>query len=206
MNAAEISALAKAAGFSGPALPIAVAVALAESGGRPDAVGDVGIQTSVWGPSIGLWQIRSLKDKAGTGDPRDATRLKDPAFNARSAFAISGGGTNFAPWTTFKTGAYKAHLGSAGSSVLTDAAGTAASAAGGVLGAVSDPIGTVAKLFGLGNLAKDALIVGLTLVFTVAALGLIALGLSRLTGISAGEAFDKASTAAATAGKLSVVA
>lgn len=90
------------------ALITAVAIAMAESrGGDPNAVGDVGLQDSKWGPSIGLWQIRSLKAESGKGTIRDATRLKDPAYNAKSMYAISNGGTRWGDWTVYNI---KAHL------------------------------------------------------------------------------------------------
>lgn len=110
LTGAQVARHAGAAGFAGEALVTAVAIARAESGWRPGAVGDVGLQTGVWGPSIGLWQIRSLNAQRGTGLPRDASRLTDPAFNARAAWAISGQGSNWRPWTVYKTGAYRAYL------------------------------------------------------------------------------------------------
>lgn len=104
--AKEIAGYAAGAGFKGDALNTAVAVALAESGGRTDAVGDTTLTSVTWGPSVGLWQIRSLNADLGTGASRDAARLADPGFNARSAYAISKGGTNWSPWTVFTTGAF----------------------------------------------------------------------------------------------------
>ena len=90
------------------ALITAVAIAMAESrGGDPDAVGDVNLQDGMWGPSIGLWQIRSLKAESGKGTTRDATRLKDPAFNAKSMYAISSGGKSWNDWTVYNI---KAHV------------------------------------------------------------------------------------------------
>lgn len=88
----------------------AVAIAIAESGLNPNAMGDTTIQTSTWGPSIGLWQIRSLKADQGTGRTRDAARLKDPAFNARSMYEISNGGSDWSPWSVYTSGAYRANL------------------------------------------------------------------------------------------------
>jgi hypothetical protein len=89
---------------------VATAVALAESGGRTDAQGDIGLQDGTWGPSVGLWQIRSLKAEYGKGTPRDASRLTDPEFNARAMASISNGGKNFKPWTTYTSGAYKKQI------------------------------------------------------------------------------------------------
>ncbi len=113
LPAAEVVRHARNAGFKGEALNTAVAIAKAESGFDPDILRDVNIQTNVFGPSVGLWQIRSVKAERGTGKQRDITRLTDPAFNARSAYAISGGGNNFRPWSVFQNGAYKKHLGAA---------------------------------------------------------------------------------------------
>jgi hypothetical protein len=106
----EVVKHAANAGFKGDALVTAVAVAKAESGFDAAAIGDEHLVDAKWGPSAGLWQIRSLKADSGTGRHRDFTRLFDPAFNARSAYAISGGGTNFNPWSVYKNGRYKQHL------------------------------------------------------------------------------------------------
>lgn len=96
---------------------VAVAIAMAESGLNPNAEGDVTIQTSTWGPSVGLWQVRSLKADSGTGRTRDASRLKDPAFNAKSMAEISNGGTNWSPWSVYTSGAYRSNLNPVASAV-----------------------------------------------------------------------------------------
>lgn len=98
------------AGFRGVALIVSTAIGGAETGWNPGAVGDTTITDATWGPSVGFMQIRSKKAETGTGGWRDATRLADPAFNARAAFAISAGGNNFDPWTTYKNGAYRRFL------------------------------------------------------------------------------------------------
>lgn len=88
----------------------AVAIAMGESLGNTDAVGDVSLQDGKWGPSIGLWQIRSLKAESGKGTERDATRLKDPANNARAMYSISSGGKNWQPWTVYNAKIYLIHM------------------------------------------------------------------------------------------------
>lgn len=110
MNVADIARYAYAAGFRGRDLLTAVAIALGESGGNPDAAGDVGLQTKTWGPSIGLWQIRSIKGQTGTGGARDASQLRDPAFNARSAYHLFTARGSFRDWTVYKKGIYKRYL------------------------------------------------------------------------------------------------
>jgi len=108
------------AGFKGQALLIAIAIAGAESSFKPDALGDLAIQTAKWGPSVGLWQIRSLKfwnSYSGVDALRDASRLTDPYFNAKAAFAISKGGTDFTPWSTFTSNAFTPYMVTAANAV-----------------------------------------------------------------------------------------
>jgi hypothetical protein len=106
----EVVRYAMLAGFRGDALVTMVAIAKAESGFDANAAGDGALVNKTWGLSLGLWQVRSLNAEYGTGKTRDATKLRDPAFNARSAWAISGGGTNFKPWSVFTNGRYRQHL------------------------------------------------------------------------------------------------
>lgn len=103
----QLYALARGAGLDPGQAIIAAAVALAESGGDPAAVGDEGIQTGTWGPSVGLWQVRSLKADYGTGRARDAARLADPALNAASMAEISGQGASWRPWSAYTSGRYR---------------------------------------------------------------------------------------------------
>ncbi|MGM1059976.1 type VII secretion target [Saccharothrix sp. Mg75] len=97
------------AGFRGQDLTIAVAVALAESGGDPRAHNATPPDNS-----YGLWQVNML---GALGPARrrefglDANReLFDPAENARAANRISGDGRDWTPWSTYTNGAYKKHL------------------------------------------------------------------------------------------------
>ena len=109
--ASAAAAVAYAAGIRDlGTLRTAVAIAAAESSWNPSAVGDTGITDATWGPSIGLWQIRSIKAQSGTGGPRDATRLADPAFNARSMVQVSGGGANWTAWSAYNNGLHRQYL------------------------------------------------------------------------------------------------
>jgi hypothetical protein len=110
LSYAQAYQLATSVGLGHSAAVTATAIAAAESGLRTDATGDVALEDRTWGPSLGLWQIRSLKAQSGTGQSRDATKLKDPTFNARAMASISSGGTNFSPWSTYNSGAYRTHL------------------------------------------------------------------------------------------------
>lgn len=106
-----VADLAYGAGFRGDGLAIAVAVAKAESNLDPRAYGDLSLQDAKWGPSVGLWQIRTLKAERGKGGDRDELALiADVGRQARAAYAISGGGSNFRPWSMFTNGGYRRHL------------------------------------------------------------------------------------------------
>jgi hypothetical protein len=100
ISGAELTSLALNAGFSPGDAAIAAAVALAESGGNPAAVGDQG-------NSVGLWQINL------PAHPEFRTwNLRDPQTNATAAFQVwQRAGGSFSPWTAFHSGAYQAYLG-----------------------------------------------------------------------------------------------
>ena len=110
MRPEEVHRLALEVGLDSERAIVATAIAWAESGLDPDAVGDESLADETWGPSIGLWQIRSLRSHLGTGQERDAKHLRDPPSNARSMMTISSRGTNWNPWSVFKTGKYRQHL------------------------------------------------------------------------------------------------
>jgi hypothetical protein len=110
LSANQVADCAYRAGFRGQALTTAVAVALAESGGRTRIRGDTTITDGTYGPSVGLWQIRSLWEDHGTGRQRDGQANLDPATNARHAWQISHHGTSWHDWAAYTNGAYRAHL------------------------------------------------------------------------------------------------
>lgn len=111
----EVVSAAIGAGFSGDALLTIVAIGHRESGWDAQAQGDIGIQDGEWGPSVGVWQIRTLKGQDHTGGDRDIYALipgavpgqpgsgrGDLARQAAAAWTISSAGSNFQPWSTFK--------------------------------------------------------------------------------------------------------
>jgi hypothetical protein len=69
---------------------MAAEIAMAESGGRQYATGSVGER--------GYWQINPIHGALSTYDAWG---------NARAAVIISQDGTNWTPWTTYLTGAYR---------------------------------------------------------------------------------------------------
>lgn len=84
--------------FPDPAL--AVAIAMAESGGAPNALANTPREYSV-----GLWQINLRAHPQWTRE-----EMADPEQNARAAFIVSNGGTNWSPWSTYKSGAYRSFM------------------------------------------------------------------------------------------------
>lgn len=90
-----VLAICQAVSFPDPKL--AAAIALAESGGSTGAV-----NRSSREYSIGLFQINVAKHTAFS-----AADMKDPIKNARAAFKISKGGTNWTPWSVYTNGRYQ---------------------------------------------------------------------------------------------------
>jgi soluble lytic murein transglycosylase-like protein len=111
----QIATAAKNAGFTGDDLAIAIAIAYAESGGNPNAVGDQNLAPDR-GPSIGLWQINI----GSAAHPEYASvDLTDPQTNANAAFDVyKQAGNSFRPWSTFLTGKYEAYLSQAQSAEI----------------------------------------------------------------------------------------
>lgn len=106
----QVAALAIGVGLSGETAAIATAIAMGESGGDPNARGDTTITTATWGPSIGLWQVRSLNAQRGSGGERDELALTNPQKNAQSMKSISANGTNWRPWSVYTSGKYRTYL------------------------------------------------------------------------------------------------
>src|SRR4051794_9846207 len=84
-------------GFPADRIDIAQAIAQAESQCYEDAVGDLTLATAKYGPSIGLFQVRSLRSPQSYGGLdlwRYAWPLRNRFFNAAAALAHSKGGTD----------------------------------------------------------------------------------------------------------------
>lgn len=180
----QIAAHAYTAGARGGALVTATAVSLAENPARdPAARGDEHLVDWRWGPSIGLWQIRSLHAETGTGKTRDRLRLTDPAFNARSMWTVSRGGRDWSPWTDYKNGKYRAYLERARAAARAVERGDVPpEGEPGLLPPYPEGDGTAPVWPDpLGGITDQALSVALTAAFVLAGLGLIVLGVLRLT-------------------------
>lgn len=90
---------------------VMAAIAMAESGGRPEAHNP---NAATGDNSFGLWQINMLgnmgperRKRWGLSSDRD---LFDPLTNAKAAVSLSSGGKNKTPWTMFTNGKYRDFL------------------------------------------------------------------------------------------------
>jgi len=105
----RIYAYGHRAGFSPDEAVTATAIALAESGGRPRAH-----NPNPPDDSYCLMQVNMLgalgPDRRARYRLRANTDLYDPATCMRVAYGISAGGSNWQPWTTFTSGAYRQYL------------------------------------------------------------------------------------------------
>lgn len=110
------------AGFpAGGALVTAVAVALAESSCVASARGANGPTAGCPNGSVdrGLWQVNSCYH----AEVSDSCAY-NAQCNANAARRISAGGTNWTPWSTYNSGAYRAYLATAQAAVNRLATGT----------------------------------------------------------------------------------
>jgi hypothetical protein len=128
LSYAQIRAYAAAAGAADP--DTAAAVAMAETDGTGDTHAHNPIPPD---DSYGLWQINMLgtlgPDRRKKLGITSNSQLYDPAVNARAMVMISGGGSNFSAWTTYKSGKYKHYLkGGSGGTTATDTSAVDANA------------------------------------------------------------------------------
>lgn len=138
----EIAGYAYAAGLRNPSkIAMAVAIAMAESGGNPKAYNGKGRDES-----YGLWQINMKASEVG--DRRAALgiasneALYDPLVNARAMVKISNSGANWKPWSTYplRAAAYLPPATAATAAFLANPS-TAAQYAEAAAGEVSDATG-----------------------------------------------------------------
>jgi len=117
----SLTNIIKKAGFGPRATDIAYAVAMAESGGKATAHNT---NKKTGDNSYGLFQINMIGDMGPNRRKqfhlKSNDELLDPLTNAKAAYAISNKGTNWSPWSTYKTGAYKKHLHKSGANDSTD--------------------------------------------------------------------------------------
>lgn len=109
MNTSELAQLMRSVGFPESSIATGVAIAMGESSGNPRAFNGRGNDES-----YGLWQINM---KGSLGPARRAQfglssneDLFDPAINAKAAYTISSGGSNWRAWGAYTNGSYKRFL------------------------------------------------------------------------------------------------
>jgi hypothetical protein len=167
LSASQLYGQLTAAGYSPAAAVVQTAIALAETGGDPDArLGDGNAS------AVGAYLIRVDPAATGTGSARDVALLAgDPAAQAAAAYQVSQAGTNFTPWAAYRDGSFQQYLGQASAA----AGPTGAKAAG--IGPDwlpwnwDDAVGK--RLTG----ARDLMLVCL---MAAAGLGLVGLGLGKM--------------------------
>lgn len=182
----EIRAAAASAGFSGNDLNIAVAVALAESGGNPRAHNATPPDNS-----YGLMQINML---GGMGPERRAKYnlksnedLYNPATNMRVAYGIFKG-SGWKAWTTYTRGTYKKYMTGDDSSTDTSGEAVAAPVGANPINGIGDAINAFGNTMfkGVANLAGIAVAVVLLI------LGVVILGRQQLSAVAKGTPIGKA--------------
>jgi Lysozyme like domain len=95
------------AGFAGRGLVVAVAIGLAESSCNRLARGYNEATHGCPSGSVdrGMWQINSCYHAEVSDDCAYRAHC-----NATATYRISAGGTDFRPWTTYRSGRYRAYL------------------------------------------------------------------------------------------------
>lgn len=172
LSRGDITKLAITAGFNSKDADIASAVAIAESGGNPQAHNT---NAATKDDSYGLWQINYYGDlKADRikryGPPEG---LFDPAKNAKAAFDVyKRAGYTFRDWTTFKNGDYKKHLNDdTGAQAIADAPANVANAIPNAVSAFSENFFKASTDIGGIVVALVLLILGVLLIVLPNALG-----------------------------------
>jgi murein DD-endopeptidase MepM/ murein hydrolase activator NlpD len=95
--------MAEMAGFQGDAAVTIAAIAMAESGGNPNALNQESGANGILQFMPATWQ--GLVDQGqASGDPTD------PLAAFEAAYALSQGGTNFSDWETFTNGTYQQYM------------------------------------------------------------------------------------------------
>lgn len=83
------------------------AIAECESNRWPNAIGDNHLTNSKWGPSYGIWQVRSINDAARTGAPRDPDALQTSVAHQAWAASEVWRSQGFKAWTCYVNGHHR---------------------------------------------------------------------------------------------------
>lgn len=145
----QASRVLSAAGFAAAQLQTMVAIGIAESNLGIDAIGDCGLPPPRVGyRSFGIWQI--LQSPDDQDNRAQITDLLTAQGNANAAHGIYNR-QGYNAWSTYKNGAYKAHLngdggggGIPGAGVVSNVGGAVADGAKAVGGAITGTAGGIA--------------------------------------------------------------
>lgn len=221
LSIGQVYNLLRAAGFSPAAAADMTAIAIAESGLNPTIKGDLGLQTSTYGPSVGLFQVRTVRAETGKGTDRDINALlSSPARQAQAAYEISHGGKDFRPWSTWNHGSAQAQLarvyaglGVKNGSALPGSADAPPVTAGGSVSATNagfslNPASWVGDLLGIGgsDIAGEAAKIVIFGGVLLAGVTLVVLGAWRAVAPAVQPAIDQAKSGLQTAAQIGAVA
>lgn len=173
-----IASAARAQGLSPSNVAIAVAVAIAESGGNTRAHNPVPPDNS-----YGLWQINMLgnmgPERRKTFGITSNDQLYDPNVNAKAMSILSNGGKNWKPWTTYTRGTYRAYM-ARGMAAAGSSSGTTGTIETQPVG-LTDSFSSITQFFTMLQDHRFWLIFGMML----AGAGLAFYGVMKMTGNNA---------------------
>lgn len=187
----EVYASLIAAGWPTQGALTMTAIAGAESGWNDTALGDTQLEDTTWGPSYGLFQIRTLKGETGRGTTRDINALAAGDVQQAAAALAVYQSQGLDAWTVYQTGAYRQYLAqaqAAAARIGSDGGGGGGGPAP-VVGPAWLPWNWPSDLINAGASAAqntaDTVLTGarhiaIEALAVVAGLGLVAVGLYRL--------------------------
>lgn len=106
LTAAQAYSALRSVGATPTQAALLTAIGEAESGLNPSAVGDTTLQNATWGPSVGIWQIRTLKADTGKGTSRDISHLQGSVTNQAAAALSVLKSSGPSAWSTYTSGSY----------------------------------------------------------------------------------------------------
>lgn len=116
------------AGASVADATLLTAIGGAESRWNEHAIGDVNLENGQWGPSVGVWQIRTLIAETGKGSPRDINYLRTGLdAQAKAALAVLSS-QGLSAWSAYTDGDYAGYLATANKAATRAQAGARAPA------------------------------------------------------------------------------
>lgn len=185
----EVYASLLAAGWPTQGALTMTAIAGAESGWNDTALGDTQLEDTTWGPSYGLFQIRTVKAQTGTGSTRDINTLAAGDVQQAAAALAVYQSQGLDAWTVYQTGAYRQYLAQAQAAAARAGGGSGGDGPAPTIGPTWLPWNWPSDLVNAGASAADnvagtvltgARHIAIEALAVVAGLGLVVAGLYRL--------------------------